>query len=50
MAGVGLVMILLNVFDYLFGWERVHPAVGTIGLVLVVIGFKTARKSSGVSG
>ncbi len=46
MAGVGFVMILISILSYLLNWELKVPSFGIIGLVLVVIGTWTARKSS----
>lgn len=42
----GLVMILVNAVSYLFDWDLKSPAFTVLGLVLVAIGAKTARKSS----
>ena len=44
MAAVGFVMILMNALSYLFGWDLKSPAFTILGLVLIVIGTKTARK------
>jgi len=41
----GLVMILVNALSYLFDWDLKSPAFTVLGLVLVAIGAKTARKS-----
>jgi len=46
MAIVGFVMILINALSYLLGWNLKSPAFTILGLVLIVIGAKTARKSS----
>ena len=46
MAVVGFVMILINVLSYLLGWNLKSPAFTILGLVLIVIGAKTARKTS----
>jgi membrane protein implicated in regulation of membrane protease activity len=46
MAGAGFVMILVNALSYLLGWELKSPAFTILGLVLVVIGARTAGKSS----
>jgi membrane protein implicated in regulation of membrane protease activity len=46
MATVGFVMILMNALSYLFGWDLKSPAFTILGLVLIVIGTKTARKIS----
>ncbi len=46
MAVVGFVMILINALSYLLGWDLKSPAFTVIGLVLVVIGARTAGKSS----
>lgn len=41
----GFVMILVNALSYLFQGDLKSPAFTVLGLVLVVIGAKTARKS-----
>jgi len=46
MAGVGFVMILINALSYLLGWDLKSPAFTILGLVLIVIGARTAKKSS----
>jgi len=46
MAVVGFVMILINALSYLLGWNLKSPAFTILGLVLIVIGAKTARKTS----
>jgi hypothetical protein len=46
MAVVGFVMILMNALSYLLGWSWKSPAFTILGLVLIVIGAKTARKTS----
>jgi membrane protein implicated in regulation of membrane protease activity len=46
MAVVGFVMILINALSYLFGWTWKSPAFTILGLVLIVIGAKTSRKTS----
>jgi membrane protein implicated in regulation of membrane protease activity len=46
MAVVGVVMILINALSYLFGWTWKSPAFTILALVLIVIGAKTARKTS----
>jgi hypothetical protein len=46
MVVVGFVMILINALSYLLGWDWKSPAFTILGLVLFVIGAKTARKSS----
>lgn len=46
MAAVGFLMILVNALSYLLGWTLKSPAFTILGLVLIVIGAKTARKSS----
>ena len=46
MAGAGFVMILINALSYLLGWDLKSPAFTILGLVLIVIGARTARKSS----
>jgi len=44
MAGAGFVMILINALSYLLGWDLKSPAFTILGLVLIVIGAKAARK------
>jgi hypothetical protein len=46
MASIGFVMILMNAFSYLLGWSWKSPAFTILGLVLIVIGAKTAKKTS----
>ncbi|MDD1701011.1 MAG: hypothetical protein LUQ04_09505 [Methanoregula sp.] len=46
MAGAGFVMILINAVSYLLGWDLKSPAFTILGLVLIVIGARTARISS----
>ena len=46
MAGAGFIMILINALSYLLGWDLKSPAFTILGLVLIVIGARTARKSS----
>jgi membrane protein implicated in regulation of membrane protease activity len=46
MAVFGFVMILINALSYLLGWTWKSPAFTILGLVLIVIGAKTARKTS----
>jgi membrane protein implicated in regulation of membrane protease activity len=48
MAIAGFVMILINALSYLLGWAWKSPAFTILGLVLIVIGAKTARKTSWV--
>jgi hypothetical protein len=48
MAGVGFVMILINALSYLLGWDLKSPGFTIFGLVLIIIGARTARKSSSV--
>ena len=45
MAAVGFIMILMNALSYLLGWDLKSPAFTILGLVLIVIGAKTAEKS-----
>jgi hypothetical protein len=45
MAAGGFVMILMNALSYLLGWDLKSPAFTILGLVLIVTGTKTARKS-----
>ena len=46
MAGAGFIMILINALSYLLGWDLKSPAFTILGLVLIVIGARTVRKSS----
>ena len=46
MAVVGFVMILINALSYFLGWTWKSPVFTILGLVLIVIGAKTARKTS----
>lgn len=46
MAIVGFVLILINALGYILGWELKSPALTIVGLVLVVIGAGTAKRSS----
>jgi len=46
MAIVGFVMILINALSYILGWNLKSPAFTILGLVLIVVGAKTARKTS----
>jgi hypothetical protein len=46
MAGVGFVMILINAMSYLLGWDLKSPAFTILGLVLIVVGARTAGKTS----
>jgi membrane protein implicated in regulation of membrane protease activity len=48
MAGAGFAMILINALSYLLGWDLKSPAFTILGLVLIVIGARSARKSSGI--
>jgi hypothetical protein len=48
MAGVGFVMILINALRYLLGRDLKSPVFTILGLVLIVTGAWTARKSSGI--
>jgi hypothetical protein len=41
----GFIMILANAFSYLFHGDLKSPAFTVLGLVLIVIGANTARKS-----
>ena len=45
MAIVGFVMLLINALSYLLNWDLKSPAFTVLGLVFVVIGAGTARKS-----
>jgi membrane protein implicated in regulation of membrane protease activity len=46
MAIVGFVMILINALSYLISWSWKSPAFTILGLVLIVVGAKTAKKTS----
>jgi len=46
MAGAGFVIILINAMSYLLGWDLKSPAFTIVGLVLIVIGARTAGKTS----
>lgn len=46
MAGAGFLLILINALSYLLGWDLKSPAFTILGLVLIVVGAKTAGKSS----
>ncbi|PKL57771.1 MAG: hypothetical protein CVV34_05785 [Methanomicrobiales archaeon HGW-Methanomicrobiales-5] len=46
MAGVGIVMILISALGFFLNGELKSPSFGIIGLVLVIIGTWTIRKSS----
>lgn len=48
MAGFGFVMILINALSYLLNWDLKSPVLTIVGLVFIVIGAKTAGKSSWV--
>ena len=48
MACIGFVMILINAVSYLLDWDLKSPAFTILGLVLVVIGARTAHKSSSI--
>jgi hypothetical protein len=48
MAGVGIVMILISILSFFPNSDLKSPSFGIIGLVLVIIGTWTARKSSSV--
>jgi membrane protein implicated in regulation of membrane protease activity len=50
MAVVGFVMILINALSYLLGWDLKSPAFTILGLVLIVTGARTAKKSSWIRG
>jgi membrane protein implicated in regulation of membrane protease activity len=50
MAIVGFVMIMINALSYLLGWTWKSPAFTILGLVLIVIGAKTAGKTSWIWG
>jgi hypothetical protein len=41
----GFIMILVNALSYLFHWDLKSPAFTVLGLVFIVIGAKTARKT-----
>lgn len=46
MAITGCIMILINALSYIFQWDLRSPAFTVIGLVLIVIGTATVKKSS----
>jgi hypothetical protein len=46
MAAGGFVILMINALSYLLGWNLKSPAFTILGLVLIVIGAKIARKSS----
>jgi len=45
MAGIGLLMILTNALNYVFGWDGEFVPLMIIGLALVVTGMNLSRKS-----
>lgn len=45
MAIAGFVLLFINALSYIFGWDLKSPAFTVLGLVFVVIGMGTARKS-----
>jgi membrane protein implicated in regulation of membrane protease activity len=42
----GLIMILINAMSYIFNWDLKSPVFTILGLILVVIGARTVKKSS----
>ena len=38
MGVVGVLLLLLNALNYLFGWNIISPTIGVIGIMLAVIG------------
>ena len=46
MAGVGFVMILINVLSYFLVWDLKSPAFSVPGLVLIVTVARTEGKSA----
>lgn len=44
MAGIGFVMLLVNVYGYLSGDGINNPVFTVLGLIFVVIGMKMMRK------
>jgi hypothetical protein len=45
MASIGFLMILINATSYIFGWETKSPALSIMGIVFLVVGTKSIRKS-----
>jgi hypothetical protein len=46
MATAGFVMILVNALSYIFHWDLKSPAFTILGLILIVIGARTAQRST----
>ena len=44
MAGIGLLMILVNALNYVLDWDGEFMPLMIIGLVLVVTGMNLAKK------
>jgi hypothetical protein len=44
MAGIGLLMLLANAFNYVLGWDGEFVPLMIIGLVLVVTGMNLVKK------
>ena len=44
LAVVGMLLLLLNAADYIFGWNQISSAISAIGLMLTVIGAGIARR------
>jgi len=44
MAGVGFLMLLVNVFAYILHWDIRNAVFTVLGLIFVVIGLKIFKK------
>jgi len=44
MAGIGLLLIMANAFNYVLGWDGEFVPLMIIGLVLVVTGMNLVKK------
>jgi predicted membrane protein len=49
MAIIGIIIILYNAINYIFGWKLDTP-IGVIGIVLLAVGMGPVRKSTNASG
>jgi len=45
MAIVGFVLILLSALNYIFHWNLIAPALGTMGIIFVAVGMMTSRRA-----
>jgi hypothetical protein len=45
MAGVGFALIVLNALSYILYWSTKSSVLSILGIVFLVIGLKTARKT-----